>query len=67
MKKTQLKKLSVEQLVEMTKTTSAERLRAIYAERWRPGGLFGGVGTGGVEGRNLEATLMERPEHRGLG
>jgi len=31
MKKARLKNLPIEQLVEMTRTTSAERMRAIYA------------------------------------
>jgi hypothetical protein len=37
MKKTQLKKLSIEQLVEMTRTTSAERMCAIYAGKPKDG------------------------------
>jgi hypothetical protein len=37
MKKTQVKKLSLEQLLEMTKTISAERWRAIYEGRPKDG------------------------------
>ena len=37
MKKTQLKKLSVGQLIEMTRTASAERWRAIYAGKPKDG------------------------------
>lgn len=37
MKKTQLKKISVEQLIETTRTTSAERWRAIDAGRTKDG------------------------------